>query len=143
MQTSLDARIKSGHDKRESTIDGLVLMTNQTLIARAKAYVEASNTHDLDRVDAMFTEDAEYHSTGVGSHAGRTSIRAMMDRFFAAYPDVRWAAESYRQTGDDGVAFDFVMTATPADGGDGIERRGVERLFFTADGLIRRIEVEA
>ena len=143
MQTSLDARIKSGHDKRESTIDGLVLMTNQTLIARAKAYVEASNAHDLDRVDAMFAENAEYESTGVGSHVGRGSIHAMMDRFFTAYPDVRWAAEAYRLTGDDGVAFDFVMTAKPAEGGDSIERRGVEQLFFTPDGLIRRIEVEA
>lgn len=118
-------------------------MTEHALISRARDYVAASNAHDLDRVEAMFAEDAEYHSTGVGSHAGRAAIRGMMERFFATYPDVRWAAEDYHLTDGNGVTFDFIMTAMPADGSDGIERRGMERLFFTPDGLIRRIEVEA
>lgn len=117
-------------------------MAKRNLIERARAYVEASNAHDLDIVQAMFAETAEYHSDRVGSYQGIPAIRAMMDNFFRGFPDVHWRAEDYRLDGSDGVTFDFVMTATNAATGEAFERRGVERIYFDAAGAVRRIEVE-
>ena len=36
----------------------------------AKAYVEASNAHDLTTIEPMLSVDCEYQSSGVGHHAG-------------------------------------------------------------------------
>ena len=36
----------------------------------AKAYVAASNAHDLTTIEPMLSVDCEYQSSGVGHHAG-------------------------------------------------------------------------
>lgn len=116
-------------------------MKAEQAIALSKAYVEASNAHDLRQVDSMLDEKARYYSSAVGEHQGRAAIRQMMEGFFAAFPDVRWQTSRYRAAGTTGAAFDFVMTATSKATGEAIERRGIERIFFTSDGLISLIEV--
>lgn len=113
------------------------------LVEQARSYVSASNEHDLDRVEGMFAGNAEYISKRAGSHAGREAIRAMMDGFFADFPDVRWTAGYYRSAEPGGIAYDFVMTATSPRTGETIEHTGVERIFFDDGGKIRRIEVDA
>jgi len=106
------------------------------LIALAEAYVAASNAHDLDEITAMFAPDAQYRSSGVGGHDGRDAIRAMNEAFFAANPDVRWETSGHRIVPGEGVEFDFVISL------GGTRSRGVERVFFDENGLIRRVEVE-
>lgn len=106
------------------------------LIAKAQDYVDASNRHDMARIGPMLADDVAYASSGVGVHEGAQAVGALTAAFHAANPDVHWRVEHYRPIGEDGVEFDFVITL----GGE--EHPGVERIFFTPAGLIRRIEVE-
>ena len=111
-------------------------MNTADLIARTQAYVEASNDHDVERIAGMLADDASYSSSGVGEHEGAAAILAMNTTFFDANPDVHWQPENFRAVGDDGVAFDFVITI------GGQPSSGVERVYFHPDGRIRRVEVE-
>ena len=104
---------------------------------RARRYVELSNAHDLDAIEAMFHEDATYQSANVGEHEGREAILVMMRAFFAHNPNIRWDVDAYREIDDGGVEFDFTARA------GGGERRGTERIYFDDAGRIRRVEVEA
>ena len=109
--------------------------------ARARLYVERSNRHDLDAVLPMFAEDATYESSEVGSFAGRAVIEGMMRSFFARFPDVAWEIDEVRELADAGAEFAFVMTATSAETGEVVVRRGRERIFFNRAGLIRHVGV--
>ena len=114
-------------------------MTNSDpadLIERAKDYVDASNAHDVERIEAMLAPDALYLSTGVGRHEGAAAILAMNRSFFGANPDVHWDAQNYRTVADRGVEFDFAISFGETVG------NGVERVFFNAAGNIIRVEVE-
>jgi hypothetical protein len=106
------------------------------LIARARAYVDASNAHDLDRIAPMFIGAADYASSRVGTFSGIDDIIDMMRGFFAQYPDAQWRTVNWHTLDDRGVEFDFVLTA------GGTDRPGTERIFFDGAALIRRIEVE-
>ena len=111
-------------------------MSEHRLIELARAYVAASNDHDVERIAGMLAADAAYASTGVGRHDGAEAILAMNRSFFADNPDVHWEAVNYRQVKGDGVEFDFTITL------NGASSSGVERVFFGPDGRISRVEVE-
>ncbi len=113
------------------------------LTALARAYVERSNAHDLAQILPLFDEDADYHSDRVGDFSGRAAIGRMMAGFFTRVPDVHWAVDSYAPIADDGIVFDFAMSATDGETGEPLRIAGTERIFFNASGLIRRIEVVA
>lgn len=106
------------------------------LIARTKDYVDASNAHDVARIEAMLDTDALYLSTGVGRHEGAAAILKMNRAFFGQNPDVHWDAENYRIVPDGGVEFDFTISFGDTVGS------GVERVFFNTAGRIVRVEVE-
>lgn len=109
----------------------------------ARRYVEASNEHDLERIGAMFVDDAVYVSSRVGAFEGVDAIIAMMDGFFERFPDVHWDVEEYREEDAGAVVFDFVMKATSDGEAEAIEVRGVETIGFDGLGRINRIEVSA
>lgn len=111
-------------------------MDARTRIGRAKAYVNASNAHDVDRIADLLGAEAVYQSTGVGTHVGADAILAMSRNFFADNPDVRWEGSNYRAISGEGVEFDFTISV------QGERHKGVERVFFDASGLICRVEVE-
>ena len=91
----------------------------------------------------MLRADATYRSSRVGAYQGRDAIIDMMRGFFSRFPDVRWRISEIR-TGDGLEAvFGFVMTATHADTGEPVERRGTERIRFDAAGSITHVDVEA
>lgn len=111
-------------------------MKDSQLVELARAYVEASNDHDVERIAGMLAPQAAYMSTGVGRHDGAEAILAMNRDFFADNPDVHWNAVNYRNVKPNGVEFDFTITL------NGVSSNGVERVFFADDGLISRVEVE-
>ncbi len=105
------------------------------LTGLAKAYVDASNAHDLSRIRPMFAANAVYRSSGVGEHTGVDAIIGMMQDFFAANSDVYWDTTDFHAVEESGIEFSFVITL------GGISSTGVERLFFNEDNAIRLIEV--
>ncbi len=117
-------------------------MTDQELIELAKAYLALSNAHRVDLILSLFAAGAMYSSNATGEYRGRAAIGDMMNGFFADYPDVHWQARSFRCE-QHRVSFDFEMRATAAADGAPVERRGQERIDFTAEGSIKKIVVEA
>ena len=105
-------------------------------IARTRDYVDASNAHDVGRIEAMLDPSALYLSTGVGRHQGANAILAMNRAFFSENPDVHWNAQNYRAIAGDGVEFDFEISF-----GETVAT-GIERVFFNTAGAIVRVEVE-
>jgi len=110
-------------------------------IELAKAYVALSNAHAIRFILPMFTDSANYQSSSVGEFAGRKAIGEMMAGFFERFADVHWDVGSYRHVENNLVEFKFIMTATEAQSGDRIERRGLEQIEFSDDGFISRISV--
>ncbi|SER02336.1 SnoaL-like domain-containing protein [Nitrosomonas sp. Nm51] len=116
-------------------------MSVQKNMELAKNYIELSNKHDLRRIETLFLGEATYHSAYFGEYKGSVAIHEMMLSFFARYPDVHWEVSNYRPIGTNGVAFDFLMTATDAAADEPVRRQGRECIYFEPDGLISRIEV--
>ncbi|MBT5432497.1 MAG: SnoaL-like domain-containing protein, partial [Rhodospirillaceae bacterium] len=102
----------------------------------AKAYVDASNDHDVERIATMLSKDVAYRSSGVGSHDGAETILAMNRKFFADFPDVHRETRDWRHVDTTGVEFEFTITL------GGQSHQGVERIFVGDHGEITRVEVE-
>ncbi len=102
---------------------------------KAKAYVDASNNHDLAAIAPMLAENCRYVSSGVGEHRGQKSILAMMETFFSTNPDVRWTVSEYQMNSENQVIFDFTITL------GGRSNQGTEKISFDGDGNISNIEV--
>lgn len=117
-------------------------MTDNELIELAKAYIALSNAHRVDLIMQMFAAGARYSSNAVGEHRGRAAIGDMMHGFFADYPDVSWQADDF-SCEKHRVSFKFRMRGNAAADGASIERRGLEHIDFTAEGSIKKIEVDA
>ena len=116
-------------------------MRESEYIDLAVAYVALSNAHKVELITPMFAENSTYRSAHVGTYTGRQAIGDMMSEFFSRFPDVRWHASTYRSTGERVIEFSFQMTATEAANGNRIERKGVEEIQFSDDGLILHLEV--
>ena len=117
-------------------------MTDTELIELGRAYVALSNSHRVDLILSMFAAGARYSSNAVGEFRGRAAIGDMMHGFFAEYPDVHWQADDF-SCAQHRVSFRFEMRASAAADGASVERRGREHIDFTAEGSIKKIEVDA
>ena len=116
-------------------------MNKKESIKLAKNYVALSNDHNLPLIKPLFADDATYHSAYFGEYKGSTTIHAMMTGFFARFPDAHWEVMEYRCIEDNGVEFTFAMTGMDASSGERVKRQGLERIYFTLDGLIKHIAV--
>ncbi len=116
-------------------------MDTNTLFELASNYVTLSNDHNLPFIQPLFADDATYYSAYFGEYKGITVIHVMMDSFFIRFPDAHWEVAKYRSIEDNGVEFAFVMTGLDASSGERVKRKGLERIYFTPEGLIRHIAV--
>ncbi len=116
-------------------------MNTKHVIDLAKNYVDLSNQHQLKSIECLFMCEATYHSSFFGEYKGRIAIHEMMVSFFSRFPDVHWKVPEYRVIENNGVEFEFIMTGTDAASGEQVERHGLERIYFSSDGLIRHIAV--
>ncbi len=117
-------------------------MTDSEMIELTRAYVALSNAHRIDLIMPMFAAGASYLSSRMGEHRGRAAIGDMLHGFFNLHPDSHLETDNYR-CAEHCVSFDFTMTATSAEDGTAIQRRGVQRFEFTADGSIKKISVDS
>jgi len=117
-------------------------MNAQNNIELAKRYVELSNKHDLRHMETLFLGEATYSSDFLGEFGSSVAIREMMQKFFTRYPDAHWDVSDYHSIDNDGVEFDFLMTATDAAADELVQRHGRESIYFEHDGLISRIVVK-
>ena len=115
------------------------------------AYGEAWNSHNVEAILAMHTEDSvfENHTSG-GKGVGKDAIREMLKAVFAAFPDIRFdARRTYVR--DDLVTQEWTATGTLAipytrgsttvqPTGKKISWNGVDVIPFTR-GLVARKDV--
>jgi len=116
-------------------------MDTDKLIELTRNYVTLSNDHNLPFIQPLFADDATYHSAYFGEYKGSTAIHAMMASFFTRFSDAHWEVAEYRGIEDNGVEFAFVMTGLDGSSGERVIRQGIERIYFTPDGLIKHIAV--
>lgn len=116
-------------------------MNNHSFIELARNYVTLSNHHQLDLIERLFAADAAYYSEFFGEYRGSAAIHEMMIGFFNRFPNAHWEVPGYREIENNGVEFDFKMSGSDAESGEKVNRCGLERIYFTADGLIQRIVV--
>ncbi|TXI20265.1 MAG: nuclear transport factor 2 family protein [Nitrosomonas sp.] len=116
-------------------------MDSKRAVELAKNYVLLSNNHNLACIKPLFSNNASYHSAYFGEYQGIDAIYAMMASFFSRFPDAHWEVNEYRNIDNNGVEFMFNMTGVDSSCGKRINRHGLERVYFTADGLIHHIAV--
>jgi steroid delta-isomerase-like uncharacterized protein len=127
------------------------MQAQQPLDRVIAAYGEAWNSHDVEAILALHTEDSvfENHTSG-GKAAGKAAIRKILEGVFAAFPDIRF--ETRRVYVRDGVvtqewtasgtlAIPYTRgTATVQPTGKKISWNGVDVIPF-AGNLVARKDV--
>lgn len=104
-------------------------------------YHDALNRFDFESIAAMFAEDAEYHSPGIGGLYGRHDIMAAMRSYFAEFSDQVSSDENLELVGDRSVRTQWKLQATTKTSGRVVKRQGAETITFNDRGLIAMVEV--
>ena len=105
--------------------------------ARLAQYTTALNRNDLGAVADMFAEDAVYISPGVGGEVnGRAAIMAAFRDYFRQHTDQVNTDEDAHQVDEHTLQSRWRLKSSNSS------RSGIQRMVFTAAGLITRIEVE-
>jgi steroid delta-isomerase-like uncharacterized protein len=102
-------------------------------------FERAFNRQDVKALVACFTEDASYHDTFFGGHAGSAVLREMFERMFREGRDYAWTMETVVET-DAGAAAEWtfaytVTEAIPRSAGRAVRFRGMS-FFEKRDGKI-------
>jgi ketosteroid isomerase-like protein len=116
------------------------------ILTLAGRYHAALNNFDFAAIEKMFTEDAEYHSTGIGAGVGglygRSAIMEAMKAYFTEFSDQVSADDSVEAMGLDTVRAHWRLHATTKSSGRKVHRQGVETIHFNPKGLITLVEVQ-
>ena len=111
-------------------------------VALLHKYHAALNANDLEKVSAMFADDAVYVSPGLnGEIKGRAAIMQSMRSYFAEFADQISTDESVTLTAPFTVRSFWYLKATSNKTGNASERRGSEFVTFNEESLIIRVEV--
>ena len=112
----------------------------------AGRYHAALNNFDFAAIEKMFTEDAEYHSTGIGAGVGglygRSAIIEAMKAYFTEFSDQVSADDSVEAIDPNAVRTHWRLHATTKSSGRKVHRQGVETIYFNPKGLIMTVEVQ-
>lgn len=111
-------------------------------IPRLIAYHAALNSFDLEAVEAMFAENADYVSPGLnGVVAGRPAIMKAMQDYFAEYEDQVAVDDEVVELRPHVVQSKWRLKATSSKTGRQVTREGREVVTFNEAWLIIRVEV--
>ena len=117
-------------------------MTAFDCVAALAAYHAALDARDLARVEQMLAPGARYMSAGIGDVEGRATIMQSLRDYFANCPDHQAFDDELEAVSSHVALSHWRLRATNRETGQHVERHGIEKVTFTADGLICRIDVK-
>ena len=93
---------------------------NTEILNRLRALADAFNAHDLDRIMAMFAENAVLEMPRGPDpwgkrFVGKAAVREGLATRFAGLPDVHYGDDTHLVSGDTGIS-KWTVTGTMADG---------------------------
>jgi steroid delta-isomerase-like uncharacterized protein len=95
-----------------------------TTASLADQWIDAWNTHDVERVLACLTADALYEDVPLGAvNRGADAVRGFIQTGWAAFPDMRFELTTSAISGDHGTA-EWVMAGTHAGDFPGLPATG-------------------
>ena len=114
----------------------------KNIIKLVEHYHDALNKFDFTIIEKMFTEDAEYHSSGIGGLYGRSNIMNAMKAYFNEFSDQVSTDDKLELLNENTVRAHWRLAATTKSSGRKVTRQGVENIHFNSKGLITMVEVE-
>jgi ketosteroid isomerase-like protein len=112
------------------------------IVKLVERYHDALNKFDFEIIEKMFTEDAEYHSSGIGGLYGRSNIVNAMKAYFNEFSDQVSTDDKLEILSANTVRAHWRLAATTKSSGRKVTRRGFENIHFNTKGLITMVEVE-
>lgn len=112
------------------------------IVKLVERYHDALNRFDFAAVEKMFTEDAEYHSSGIGGLYGRDAILHAMKAYFNEFSDQVSTDDKLELLSEGTVRAHWRLAATTKSSGRKVTRQGFENIHFNTKGLITMVEVE-
>ena len=108
----------------------------------AQAYFEAWNSHDTDRINALFTADGTYSDPNVSAGVSGAALAGYVSALIAAFPDLNFEISSVLQPGDTVVVAEWIMKGTNTGSlrglpptGKEIALPGIDIIEATEDGI--------
>lgn len=111
-------------------------------VSVVERYHAALNAFDPAVIAPLMAPEAEYHSPSVGVIAGRDQIIAAMRGYFDEYGDQVATDDKIELVKPHVVRCVWRLKATARSTGQPYERRGIEHVTVTPEGLILRVEVQ-
>ena len=117
---------------------------SKDIMKQAERYYSALNNFDYAALEKLFTEDAEYHSSGIGGGGlyGRPAIIEAMKAYFHEFSDQVSSNDSIELLGENSVRTHWRLQATTQSSGRKVKRQGIETIHFNPKGLITLVEVQ-
>jgi hypothetical protein len=117
---------------------------SKDLLKQAERYYTALNDFDYAALEKLFTEDAEYHSSGIGGGGlyGRPAIIEAMKAYFHEFSDQVSTNDSIALLDENSVRTHWRLQATTKSSGRKVKRQGIETIHFNPKGLITLVEVQ-
>lgn len=105
-------------------------------------HTDAWNSHDLDRLMALFADDCVFEAAGGDeacgtTYTGREAVRAAFADIFAGVPDARWTEGRHGVLGPDYGVSEWLMVGTVADGRR-LEIRGCDFLTVHNGKIVKK-----
>jgi steroid delta-isomerase-like uncharacterized protein len=120
-------------------------LSQERVYRLVREYVTAWNSHDVDRLVSLFSEDGSYGEFGLGRiMLGQEEIRRHLIATFAALPDLTIAPTGEPLSSGERVFWQWLMSATHQGEfggvlptGKRIELRGLTALLTRSDEIVR------
>jgi ketosteroid isomerase-like protein len=114
-----------------------------------RSFADSYNTHDLDKLGRLYTDDAVLVELGAQGLESRGRARVVLDykSIFDAFPDAKMAITRSWHVNDI-VVFEYIEGGTNTADVEGVKATkkpygmvGASILWFTPDGLVKREQV--
>ncbi len=121
--------------------------------SHVRAWLDAWNSHDLDRILGLFAEDALVHQPQNPAPLTKAGLRTFFTGLFHAYPDIHFAGDGHLIAGNEIASWEIVtgtMTGPftdPASGqvipptGRQFTIPGAMRIQYDDRGKIRSVRI--